>query len=363
MRGGAEPPLVSDRRTSFGNTFASSSREGALVDEAWRDAEARSRRGDASAKARWRLVGLGAVASTALLALAMRADLATPPNAIELGDARVTDGGAWGFGADGTISVGASAIGHEPRTSGDVERLGSSSDATEGTTWRGNVVASHLETGGGGVVARHDARDAPDWVRRVAPFDETRVSGTPVASDSHMPTFDPVIDWADEEAEREWPLFGGGSLDGSLKATEATDRRSARAEAGGGRPTVSDDSDSRRAARVRRGPSAGRKRRRRRRRRGAGRSPSRGPNRLPELFQMRNRGGDGTGSTPRRSRHLRGEHVRRPPRGSRAPGPLAGVPRAARRLPRRSIGAGCGSREAGVRGVGRLARAGDGSRV
>ena len=65
-------------------------------------------------------------------------------------------------------------------------------------------------------------------------------------------TFDPVIDWADEEAEREWPLFGGGSLDGSLKATEATDRRSARAEAGGGRPTVSDDSDSRRAARVRR---------------------------------------------------------------------------------------------------------------
>ena len=252
MRGGAEPPLVSDRRTSFGNTFASSSREGALVDEAWRDAEARSRRGDASAKARWRLVGLGAVASTALLALAMRADLATPPNAIELGDARVTDGGAWGFGADGTISVGASAIGHEPRTSGDVERLGSSSDATEGTTWRGNVVASHLETGGGGVVARHDARDAPDWVRRVAPFDETRVSGTPVASDSHMPTFDPVIDWADEEAEREWPLFGGGSLDGSLKATEATDRRSARAEAGGGRPTVSDDSDSRRAARVRR---------------------------------------------------------------------------------------------------------------
>ena len=158
LRGGAEPPLVSDRRTSFGNTFASSSREGALVDEAWRDAEARSRRGDASAKARWRLVGLGAVASTALLALAMRADLATPPNAIELGDARLTDGGAWGFGADGTVSVGASAIGHEPRTSGDVERLsGSPSDATEGTTWRGNVVASHLETGGGGVVARHDA--------------------------------------------------------------------------------------------------------------------------------------------------------------------------------------------------------------
>ena len=301
MRGGAEPPLVSDRRTSFGNTFASSSREGALVDEAWRDAEARSRRGDASAKARWRLVGLGAVASTALLALAMRADLATPPNAIELGDARVTDGGAWGFGADGTISVGSSAIGHEPRTSGDVERLGSSSDATEGTTWRGNVAASHLETGGGGVVARHDARDAPDWVRRVAPFDETRVSGTPVASDSHMPTFDPVIDWADEEAEREWPLFGGGSLDGSLKATEATDRRSARAEAGGGRPTVSDDSDSRRAARASgAGPSAGRKRRRRRRRRGrrTDRFGSRGPNRLPELFQMRNRDGDGTGSTP-----------------------------------------------------------------
>ena len=54
--------------------------------------------------------------------------------------------------------------------------------------------------------------------------------------------FDPVIDWADEEAEREWPLFG--SLDGSLKATEATDRRSARGAAGGGRPTVSDDSDS-----------------------------------------------------------------------------------------------------------------------
>ena len=269
MRGGAEPPYVSDRRTSFGNTFASSSREGALVDEAWRDAEARSRRGDASAKARWRLVGLGVVASTALLALAMRADLATPPNAIELGDARVTDGGAWGFGADGTVTVGSSAIGDVER---DVERLGSPSDATEGTTWRGNVVDSHLETGGVGVVARHDARDAPDWVRRVAPFDETRVSGTPVASDSHNMPFDPVIDWADEEAEREWPLFG--SLDGSLKATEATDRRSARAEAGGGRPTVSDDSDSRRAARVRRRAerraeaAAGRRRRRRRRRRG-----------------------------------------------------------------------------------------------
>ena len=107
------------------------------MDEAWRDAEARSRRGDASAKARWRLVGLGVVASTALLALAMRADLATPPNAIELGDARVTDGGAWGFGADGTVTVGSSAIGDVER---DVERLGSPSDATEGTTWRGNVV-------------------------------------------------------------------------------------------------------------------------------------------------------------------------------------------------------------------------------
>ena len=136
--GAAEPPFVSDRRTSFGNTFASSSREGALVDEAWRDAEARSRRGDASAKARWRLVGLGAVASTALLALAMRADLATPPNAIELGDARVTDGGAWGFGADGTATVGASAIGHTSTTSIELERArGSPSDATrEGTTWR-----------------------------------------------------------------------------------------------------------------------------------------------------------------------------------------------------------------------------------
>ena len=88
--GAAEPPFVSDRRTSFGNTFASSSREGALVDEAWRDAEARSRRGDASAKARWRLVGLGAVASTALLARALRADRATPPTAIEVGGARVT---------------------------------------------------------------------------------------------------------------------------------------------------------------------------------------------------------------------------------------------------------------------------------
>jgi hypothetical protein len=262
--GAAEPPFVSDRRTSFGNTFASSSREGALVDEAWRDAEARSRRGDASAKARWRLVGLGAVASTALLALAMRADLATPPNAIELGDARVTDGGAWGFGADGTATVGASAIGHTSTTSIELERArGSPSDATrEGTTWRGNVVMrTHPETGvveGAGVVARHDARDAPDWVRRVAPFDEARSTvhyenyETPVASDSRSP-FDPVIDWADEEAEREWPLFG--SLEGAAEATEATEateRRSARAEAGGARPTVADNLDSRRAARVRR---------------------------------------------------------------------------------------------------------------
>ena len=45
MRGGAEPPSASDRRT-FGNTSASGSREGGLVDEAWRDAEARSRVGE-----------------------------------------------------------------------------------------------------------------------------------------------------------------------------------------------------------------------------------------------------------------------------------------------------------------------------
>ena len=197
MRGGAEPPSISDRRTSFGNTSASSSREGGLVGGAWRDAEARRSRADATAQ-RWRLVGLGAVVSTALLALASRADVVTPSNAIELGDARITDGGAWGFGADGT--VGASVVG------------GVRDPALEPFATTGSAGAG---------IARHDASDAPDWVRRVAPFD-----------DASAAAFDPVIDWADAEAERDWPLFGSEGEGRAERLDERTARVQRAAETG-----------------------------------------------------------------------------------------------------------------------------------
>jgi hypothetical protein len=202
MRGGAEPSS-SDRPTTFGNTIASGSvREGGLVDGDWRDAESLRRRGDARAQL-WRLVGLGAVASTALLALATRADVANVSTTIGLGDARITDGGAWGFGLDGT--VGASAFGISTSTlRGAFER---DDDARS---------AEALE--------RHDASDAPEWVRRVAPFDDVREK-----SRARLPTFDPVIDWTNEEAERSWPLFGS---EGEVRV-EGLERRTARVEAEG----------------------------------------------------------------------------------------------------------------------------------
>ena len=255
MRGGAEPPSASDRRT-FGNTSASGSREGGLVDEAWRDAEARRSRGDASAR-RWRLVGLGAVASTALLALGMRADVATPSNAIELGDARITDGGVWGFGADGT--VGASALGGFPnrersRGDGDVGGAAGAGDAAGASLSFGQTFGSETEN----AVARHDASAAPEWVRRVAPFDDASFRRLSY-EERRVPleSFDPVIDWTDEEAERDWPLFGS---EGEARA-ERLDERTARVERAAARESSTDDSsfdfasatpEQRRAARVRR---------------------------------------------------------------------------------------------------------------
>jgi hypothetical protein len=68
---------------------------------------------------------------------------------------------------------------------------------------------------------RHDASDAPEWVRRVAPFDDVREK-----SRARLPAFDPVIDWTNEESERSWPLFGS---EGEVRV-EGLDRRTARVE-------------------------------------------------------------------------------------------------------------------------------------
>ena len=55
----------------------------------------------------------------------------------------------------------------------------------------------------------------------MAPFDDVRGK-----SRARLPTFDPVIDWTNEEAERSWPLFGS---EGEVRV-EGLDRRTARVE-------------------------------------------------------------------------------------------------------------------------------------
>ena len=71
-----------------------------------------------------------------------------------LGGGGIGDGGAWGFGLEGTGGTGGVGISRSTLR-GAFER---DDDARS---------AEALE--------RHDASDAPEWVRRVAPFDDLTI--------------------------------------------------------------------------------------------------------------------------------------------------------------------------------------------
>ena len=149
----------------------------------WGDASERQRR---SRTHRTRLGAVGTVAFTFLLALASNVDVRTSNTSAALGD--FTDGGAWGFGLDGTVGV----------HSGIVSSARPFQDMDDVSTHEKKITHPY-------------GADAPEWVRAVAPFETKRQEA--------------VIDWlADDD---EWPLFGSEAdvrLDNLNKRTARVER-------------------------------------------------------------------------------------------------------------------------------------------